>query len=572
MIGAFGSCEHGGVTAADRFDDASMVDRRERRDDPALWCDASAHGMVVTAHYRATAAGLAVLETGGNAIDAAVAAALAVGVCEPAGSGLGGMAMLMIHLASEGRTFAVEGPCRAPRHATPEEVGAGPRKHGYRAVAVPTNVATLAHARREFGTMSEAELLAPAIALARDGVVITPQQNRLIGEYRSGLVKGNAAATFVDGEGEPLAVGARLRQPVLAGTLERLRDAGFEDYYRGEIGRAIARDMAENGGFVHEDDLRDIPWPTVRAPVVGRFGDTSVHTLAPPGGGKALLQILQLLDALGAGELDPDAPRTAVLLAMVIRRARQDRRRYRRGGPQAPDLGSLEYAASIAPELAEALAADPAVVGLGPSGTGETSHICTVDRAGNAVALTQSIERSFGSKVATPELGFLYNGYMQALKVQDVNHPHYLRPGAVARSNAVPTVVLRDGRVYAALGSTGSERIASALSQVLLRLRRGASAYAAVAAPRLHCTPEGEVLVEADRMAPGVLLALERHGFSLRRLDAWSFTMGGLQLVVRQDDRWHGASEPRRDGAAAGPARPPRGAPSPSNVRPEAQP
>jgi gamma-glutamyltranspeptidase/glutathione hydrolase len=173
-----------------------------------------------------------------------------------------------------------------------------------------------------------------------------------------------------------------------------------------------------------------------------------------------------------------------------------------------------------------------------------------MDSQGNAVAMTQSIERSFGSCEITPELGFLYNGFLRSFKVVNQRHPHYLRPGAPARSNAAPTLVLRQGKPWAALGSTGSERLASGIFQVLLRLGRQGP-FEAVHAPRLHATPEELVLLEADRFPAACLEALERHGFSLERLEPYSFRMGGLQLVVREDEAFRGVGEPRRDGAAA---------------------
>lgn len=524
------------------FDDKIMLDRSAGRLESSLWSDRSAGGMIATAHYRATGIGAAVLADGGNAVDAAVAAAFALGVCEPAGSGVGGMAMMLVH-GADGKTVVLEGPCRAPRYATPEAVGTGSRKHGYRAVAVPTNVATLTMALERFGSKPAAELLGPSIALAEDGVLLTPLQSRLIADYADGLGRGNTGEMLLRADGTPPPPGARMRRDALAGTLRRLAAAGLRDFYTGDIGRAIARDMADNGGFVHEDDLVDIPWPRQSEPVVGTFGNWSVATLPPPGGGKALLQILHLLDELGASGLDPESRTGARTLAAAIRRARQDRRRYRHATPEDPDVASVSHAKVAAAELREQL-----------DGTGETSHISVMDRDGMVVSLTQSIERSFGSKVMTRDLGFLYNGYMQGFKVQDRAHPHYLRPGAVARSNAVPTIVLDGGKPLAAIGSTGSERIPSALSQVLLRLRRGAAPFDAVAAPRLHCTPESEVLVEVDDVGPNLLEGLEADGFQPRPLDRWSFTMGGLQLVVRDADGFCGVSEPRRDGAAAGPA------------------
>jgi gamma-glutamyltranspeptidase/glutathione hydrolase len=175
-----------------------------------------------------------------------------------------------------------------------------------------------------------------------------------------------------------------------------------------------------------------------------------------------------------------------------------------------------------------------------------------MDSFGNVVSATQSIERSFGAKVASSKLGFLYNGYMKGFKIENKRHPHYLRPGAVARSNAAPTILFSGGHPAAAIGSTGSERMVSGIFQTLVRLQYQ-TPFEAVSAPRLHCTPEGDVLIEADRFHHETLGLLKRDGFSVQALDAWSFSAGGLQLVTCDGGRFCGVGEPRRDGAAAGP-------------------
>ncbi|NIM83484.1 MAG: hypothetical protein GTO20_32240 [Candidatus Aminicenantes bacterium] len=522
--------------------DRRMLDRESSRDDPSLWSAVSESGMVVSAHYRATAVGVEILAKGGNAVDAAIATALALNVVEPAASGLGGMAMMVIYQSSSGRVVVLNGPCRAPIHATPEAVAAGHRKRGYKAVAVPTNPAVLDFALRGYGTLTAEQILEPAIRLAENGFPITPFQHRLFREYLKGITKGNIAPFFLGPDQNPLPPGSILRQPVLAGTLRRLAQYGFTDFYTGEIGKRIAADMAENGGFICEADLADIPWPIEREPLTRQVGDWVVHTLPPPGGGTALLQMLQLFLQLAPGNFDPDSSEAAVLFASIIQRARLDLRTYS-FAKNAPDLSAARYAVQAAGEIREEL-----------SGCGETTHLCTMDSSGNMVSMTQSIERSFGAKVAGRELGFIYNGYMKGFKIKNKRHPHFLRPGAVARSNAAPTIVMQGGFPSIAVGSTGSERLASGIFQVLVRLG-SQSPFQALAAPRLHCTPEGDVLIEAERFSPKALQALEKHVFRLVPQTAWDFSFGGLHLLIFDGDnkRMCGVAEPRRDGATASP-------------------
>lgn len=524
--------------------DSRMLNRESCRTDPNYWSAASSLGMVASAHYKATEAGVEMLSKGGNAFDAAVAVSLALGVVESAGSGLGGMTMMLIHHASQNRTFALEGPCRAPIRATPEKVAEAPRKSGYKAVAVPTNAAVLDSVLNNYCTLPLREICAPAIRFAEKGILVTPFHYHHTVEYLPGIKRGNAAR-FLLGPGEvPLVVGGTLKQPQLAKTLSRLSDAGFKDFYCGDIAREIIKDMQRNEGFICEEDFSELPYLKETEPVRGQFFGMDIYSLPPPGDGTTLIQMLQVFDLLKGSHFDPDTPKAAELFARIIQQARSERRKYRLGVKRASgktvDRTGIEYTLDISEKIK---------THLNPSG--ETSHFCVMDGLGNVVSATQSIERSFGSKVASESLGFLYNGYMKGFKIQNTLHPHYLKPGAVARSNAAPTILFRDNRPFAAIGSTGSERMSSGIFETLVRLQYK-SPFEAVSAPRLHCTPEGEVLVEAERFSPEALDLLKTCGFQIKALDAWSFSTGGLQLVTFDGEQYVGVGEPRRDGAAAG--------------------
>jgi len=528
--------------------DEDFLDRVHRRGDPAAWSSESRGGMVATAHYRATRIAAAVLRRGGTAVDAAAAASFALGVCEPVGSGLGGMTVMLVHLAASRRTFVIEGPCRAPRQATPEAVAGTSRKHGPRCIAVPGTVALIAHALREHGSFRPGDLILPASDLAIAGYPVSELQRMLAEQYRIQLQIYPGGRLFLDRDGRPFPAGKVFRQPELARTLCRLSGSGLEDFYRGAISRQIVEDMETRGGFLRREDLEDIPWPAERAPLTLRCGGWEFVAPAPPGGGVALLEMLRLFFELPLPKRDPDTPRGACVLAEVIRRARLDRRqhamRLARGNEEAvaelldPDRAKIQAARILA----------------NVEGEGETTHVSVMDRWGNVVAMTQSLERCFGSKVVTPSLGFLYNGYLRAFKVQNPSHPHFLRPGAVARSNACPVIVFRNGAPFAALGSTGSERMASGIFLVLARLILGRTPFQAVQAPRFHCTPEGVVQIEADRFPAETIKALQRGGRTIQYLTDYSFALGGLQLVTREaDGKLCGVADPRRDGAAESP-------------------
>lgn len=510
----------------------------------------STRGMVSSQHYHATEAGAAMLAAGGNAVDAAVAAAFALGVVEPAASGIGGQTMMLLHLAPSGRKFCLDGATRAPNRTPPGELERAEQLRGHRATTVPSTPAVLAHALRHYGTCSWGQVLAPAIRLAEEGYRVSPLQHYLTRRELRHLRAFPGGRFFLKGGRMPYPIGAMLRQPTLAATLRRLAEAGVEDFYQGAIARAIHDDMLANDGLLRDDDLAQIPWPTERRPLATHLGSNRVFTFGPPGAGRALIEAINLLAQFPESARDPDCPRGALLLAHVIRRANLDRA-DRREDPAlfaqelelGPDITDLAYAKRLARGIRARIRTP-----------GETTHLSVMDAAGNAVALTQSIERVYGSFTASPELGFLYNNYMSAFEYQDMAHPYYLRPNAVPWASVAPTMVFRGQRPWLAIGSPGSERIVSAILQVLLRLERGATPFDAVEAPRLHCSIDGKVSLEATRMRDDIPRLLRRHGFVLDARDPYSFYLGCVQLVLRENGELIGVADPRRDGSAAGPA------------------
>ncbi len=507
----------------------------------------SKQGMVSTAHYRATEAAVSVMEDGGNAFDAAVAAAFALGVCEPAASGLGGQTMVLFYDAASRRKVALDGASRAPHRIEPGEMPKTERLRGHRATTVPSTPAVLAYLLDRYGTKPLAEVLEPSIRMAEEGVRVTQLQNFLAKREIKHLRANSAAPLFLRNGRAAFPVGSLFRQPVLANTLRRLAEAGIEDFYQGEIAKRIHEDMVANDGLIRDDDLAQIPWPVERRALSTKFENARLFTFGPPGAGQTLVQILNVLSEFPENKRDPDTPAGAMLLAEVIRKANLDRA----DRPYDPNLYPQEWGEDMTqPERAKRIARR---LKRRLPGHGETTHLSVMDRAGNAVALTQSIERVFGSFAAAPGLGFLYNNYMSAFEYQDMAHPYYLRPNAVPWASVAPTIVFRGRRPWLAIGSPGSERIVSAIVQVMLRLGKQ-SPYDAVAAPRLHCSINGKVSLEASRMRTDTVDALRRRGFEIDVRDPYSFYLGCVQMVLRgQRGELIGIADPRRDGAAGGP-------------------
>lgn len=527
-----------------------MLDPGDRRVVYPQRVGVSAKGMVSTQHYHATEAGAAMLTAGGNAVDAAVAAAFALGVVEPGASGLGGQTMMLLHLGSSGRKFSLDGATRAPNRTPPGELERAEQLRGHRATTVPSTPAVLAHALKHYGTKDLAEVLAPAIHLAEAGYRISPLQHYLTRRELKHLKAHSGRQFFLKGGTTPFPIGAVFRQPTLAATLRRLAQAGVEDFYQGEIARLIHEDMVANGGLLRDDDLAQIPWPTERRPLATHLGSMRVFTFGPPGAGRTLIEALNLLQQFPEAQRDPDSPRGALLLAHVIRKANLDRS----DRPEDPalfaqelelgeDICHLDYAKRVARRIKSRIKTQ-----------GETTHLSAMDSTGNVATLTQSIERVYGSFAASPELGFLYNNYMSAFEYRDITHPYYLRPNAVPWASVAPTIVFKGQHPWLAIGSPGSERIVSAIVQVLLRLERGATPSDAVEAPRLHCSVKGKVSLEATRMRDDIPRMLRQHGFDIDVRSPYSFYLGCVQLVLNQRGEYIGMADPRRDGSSSGPS------------------
>ncbi|UCG60199.1 MAG: gamma-glutamyltransferase [Phycisphaerales bacterium] len=507
---------------------------------------ASGDGMVSTQHYLATEAGVRMLAQSGNAVDAAVAAAFALAVCEPAASGLGGQTMMLIHSRSPRRTFALDGSSRAPNRTSLEALSRERRRRGYKATTVPSTPAVLGYALHRYGTMSLPEVIAPAIEYAEQGYPVTQLQQKLLSRVQKHMRTSSAGPLFLKNASRVYRIGERFRQPVLAATLRRLAEAGIEDFYTGQIAQMIHEDMARHDGLITEEDLAQIPWPIERRPVSCHFDNMRVVTFPPPGAGRTLVEMLNIFSNVPSKYRHLDSPEGALLMAHVIRQTGRDRR----DRPYDPSfyaqipkkaMLSVDYAKRIARSSLKQVRT-----------AGETTHLSAMDKSGNVVALTQSIERVYGACVATPELGFLYNNYMLAFEDQDMSHPYYLRPNAAPWASVAPTIVLLGRRPWLAIGSPGSRRIVSSILQVLLRLKRR-TPYEAVAAPRLHCSLDGTVSLESSRMRSDIPAILQRHGFVIDERDPYSFYLGCVQLVVREDNRFIGVADPRRDGSAGGP-------------------
>lgn len=525
---------------------------RETRDGK---CAASTGGMVAAAHPLAARAGAGILAQGGNAVDAACAAALALGVCEPQASGLGGQTMALIHI--NGRSTALDGSGRAPARLRPEEMSEQDRDLGYRATTVPTTPAVLGRMHDLFGRLSWSRVVEPAVDLAEQGYPISQLQHDLaqdrLDEFEA-VPSRSGARYFLGPDGQAFPVGFIFRQPELADLLRLLADQGAEAFYHGEPARMIEADMKANGGYLRADDLAALTRPRERPVIESTFRGLPIVTMPPPCAGRSLLLALRVLDRQDPGFIASGDPEAAVFLANLIRGMLTERQvniihpdRYDPAADQALHGDELLKALSEP--------ARPGFTGRDFRG-GETTHLSVMDSDGGAVGLTQSINAVYGPKAAAEGLGFLYNNYLVDSVIDQPNHPHYLGPGGISWSSMAPMIAFRRGRPWLVAGSPGSERILSAIIQFVIHMIDGkASMCEAMNRPRLHCGFDGEVSIEANGFNAEILQRLTEAFPKLTKKKRYSFYTGAVHAVLNRFDGngFQGVAEVRRDGAAVGP-------------------
>ncbi len=519
---------------------------------------ASAPGAVSAATPEAAAAGREILEAGGNAVDAAVAVAFTLAVTEPAGSGLGGQTTFLIHspkrapLVLNGSSFSPRG---TPENPSPKDLA------GRHYSSVPSTVRTLGYAwaRHGSGRITWSQVMAPAVRAAEEGFAWGPFRFRALLNYGDELSMDPATARlFLQPGGTLPEAGSIHRQPELAATLKRLAENGAGDFYEGEIAGEIARDMAENGGWITREDLRTVPDPVELPALKSTYRGWDVYTTPPPTGGWVVLQVLNILERAPARALSRESPERTVWLAESLRighRSRKDR----------PVADLVHYQDDVAEKIDKMVASDLARSFEPPEGSGETTHFSVVDADGMAVAVTQSINSYFGVKLAHPRLGFLYNDYLKEFELMKPGHPYSLGSHKMPYSSMAPSVLSKNGQVGLVLGSPGSARIISTVAQTISHwVDVNSGVEAAVAVPRIHVVPENDLYFEVMELDDNTKADLAQRGFQIRRprtglaignLDAY---FGGVHAVARENGVWKGAADPRRDGVVAYPSAVPK--------------
>jgi gamma-glutamyltranspeptidase/glutathione hydrolase len=520
--------------------------------------------MVAAEGELAATAGLEILRHGGNAIDAASAVSLALGVTNSASCGIGGGGFMLIYLAKTGRLYAIDYRERAPAAASatmfihdgkPDEELA---RSGPLSVAVPGEIAGLDAALRRFGTMRFSEVAAPAIKLAREGFPLSPHLAREVAVAAPKMARdAGLLAIFFDTGGAPLKAGATIHDPTLAKLMERLGDDPVKNFYHGAVAGEITAYMREQGGLVTGQDLADYA-PVWRDPIHLPYRGYEVYTMPPPSSGGVVLEILGMIESGHTGGLGVDSPPYLARLIELMRQGFVDRAEYADPAFVNVPLARLLSPAHIAQARERALhhpAAPQAATAAHDHGT---SNFCVVDKAGNVVDVTTTINLVFGAKMMVPGLGLILNdemddfsvapGVPNAFKLVQAK-ANEIAPGKRPLSSMSPIIVTQDRRPVLVAGASGGPLIISGVVQVAVDvLDFGLTPEEAVAQPRIHQQAEPETVFVGPAMPAKTTRALEQMGYRTKIIPE----LGAVTAIRIAPGNLRGAFDPRKGGSAVG--------------------
>jgi len=527
-------------------------------------------GMVMAAHPLAAEAGLSMLQAGGNAVDAAIATALALNAAEPFASGMGGGGFMVIYLAKEKKSAVINYREKAPAAASPRmfkekgEEEAEWRSSSGLAVAVPGALAGWDLALRRFGTRSLAEAASRAIQLADKGFDVSRTFSDINKDEYEKLVKNAAEGNCYLNQGLPYEPGDRFRNPDLARTLRLITAEGIDVFYRGQLAPKIVAAVQARDGIITLDDLAAYKAEEV-APLRGVYKGLPILTAPPPAsGGLHLIQLLNICENWPVRIWGPNSVAYIHHLSEALRLIFADRERFLGD----PDFVPIPVQGLLAKDYASRLAAQirpDRLLGSYPHGefiekdkdAGNTTHLCVIDGEGNVVSLTQSINDFFGTGIVPEGTGFLLNNHMDdfSSNPQSSNAP---APGRRPVSSMGPLIIFKEGSPYLILGSPGGTRIFSSLAQIVLNVTEfGLALDEAIEAPRFFSYSvggEGRPIAAESRLPEATVKKLEELGHEVRVREAYDKYFGGAQgiMCLRGKGIILGGADSRRDGWGAG--------------------
>ncbi len=532
------------------------------------------NGMVVSDSREASEVGIAILKRGGNAVDAAVAVGFALAVTHPSAGNLGGGGFMVARMA-DGTTFTLDyretGPAAAHRDMFLNEAGdviSGLSRDSHLASGVPGSVDGLLRALKDHGSgmISRNDVLKPSIALARRGFPMSRSFASLLNGYRSTFEQHpGSAKSFVNPNGTPWQAGDQFRQPDLARTLKFIARHGRDGFYTGPVADAIVAEMQRGNGIISLTDLAGYE-SIYRDPILGKFQELEIVSMPPPSsGGVHVVQMLNMLAELSIADYGWNGSDYVHRLTEVQRRAYADRAEHL-GDPAFWDvpvamLTSPAYAKQRAQEIDLSRATPSTAIEAGvaaPREGNDTTHYSVVDKDGNVVSVTTTINLSFGSGIAVDGAGFLLNNEMDDFSAKPGvpnafgllgNEANAIAPGKRMLSSMTPTIVLKDGKPFLVVGSPGGSTIITTVLQVILNTEvHGMNVQEAVSAPRVHSQWMPDVIaVEPRALQPDVIVRLESMGHTIQEGSPWG---SANSILIDTRGLW-GAADPRQSNSYA---------------------
>ncbi len=528
------------------------------------------NGMVASQEALATEIGLNVLQNGGNAVDAAVSVAFALAVTLPRAGNIGGGGFMIVHDAESGETVAIDyremSGAAATRDMYLDDQGeASKQKSRYSglAVGVPGTVAGMALALERYGTISLEDALAPAIALAEDGIQVTTD----LAESLKGLTERlqrwpSSTEVFYKEGGTPYEPGEILVQGDLAASLKLIANNGPSAFYEGPIAEKIVDAVEAVDGHLTTDDFKNYE-VKLREPITGTYRGHEIVSMPPPSsGGIHIVQILNTLEGVPMSFLGHNSADSIHMMAEAMKFAYADRSEYL-GDPDFVDipveaLTSKDYATDILGRISRGRAATAAEIGpgdLSPYESNETTHFSVVDADGNAVANTYTINFSYGTGMVADGTGILLNNELDDFSAKPGVPNAYgliggaanaVEPGKRPLSSMSPTIVLKEGKPFLVTGSPGGSRIITTTLQMIMNvIDHGMNVAEATHAPRIHHQWLPDELRIEEGLSPDTVRLLEQRGQKVVVKNA----MGSTQSIMVTDYGLYGASDPRRTGA-----------------------
>lgn len=524
------------------------------------------NGVVAAANPEASKIGVEVMKKGGNAVDAAVATAFAISVFEPNASGIGGGGFMLIRMAKTGKTVVIDYREKAPAKATPDmfvldengKVVNDEITVGGKASGVPGTVAGLLTALEKYGTMKRADVMAPAIKHAGEGIIVSKNLEGIIQDNYEKLVKFDAASEVYLKDGLPYEAGDRLVNKDLAATLTKISKEGKKAFYEGEIAKKIADEVQKQGGLMTVEDLKNYTIEE-REPVVGKYRDYTIISCPPASsGGTHIVQLLNMVENYDLKAMGDNTPESWHIWAESMKQAFADRAEYMGDTSYVKvplkGLTSKEYAKEVVKKIDLEKAGKDIKIG-DPSKyeSGSTTHFSVMDKDGNMVAVTQTINYFFGSGVVVPGTGIMMNNEMDDF-VPQKNMKNSIEGGKRPLSSMSPTLVLDPkNRPLMTIGSPGATRIIPAVALTISNvIDHGMTLQEAINAPRIAQFQSGKLNAEG-RMSFESYNKLQEMGHEINMRGTYDNYFGGVQGIMMDYDTktLQGGADPRRDGQAA---------------------